>query len=374
MTAGYEIERIETVVVGGGQSGLAVGHHLARRGLPFVILDAHQRIGDAWRTRWDSLRLFTPAGYDGLPGMGFPAPRTSYPTKDEMADYLEAYATHFELPVRTGVRVDALARNGRTFLLAAGDRRYEADNVVVAMSSDAKPWTPPFAAQLDPRLVQLHSYDYRGPSQLHDGEVLIVGAGNSGADIAIEVVREHPTWLAGRDVGHIPFPINRATAAFVYPVVRFGFHQVLKARTPMGRKMRQALADGHGLPLVRVKPKDLVDAGVQRVPRVIGVSDGLPLLEDQRVLDVANVVWCTGFRPDFSWIDLPVFERDAEPVHTRGVVTHEPGLYFVGLEFLHAASSGQINGVSRDAAHVAKAIAARVRSGGTSREPERLRG
>jgi putative flavoprotein involved in K+ transport len=193
VTARYRIERIETIVVGAGQAGLAVGYHLARRGLPFVILDAHPRIGDAWRTRWDSLRLFTPAGYDGLPGMRFPAPRTHYPTKDEMADYLEAYASRFELPVRTGVRVDALARRDDRFLVAAGDLRFDADNVVVAMSSDLTPWTPPFASQLDARVVQLHSYDYRNPSQLQDGDVLIVGAGNSGADIAIEITKGHPT-------------------------------------------------------------------------------------------------------------------------------------------------------------------------------------
>jgi putative flavoprotein involved in K+ transport len=189
----YDIERIDTIVVGGGQSGLAVGYHLARRGLPFLILDAHHRIGDAWRTGWDSLRLFTPAGYDGLPGMPFPAPRTTYPTKDEMADYLEDYAKRFELPVRTGVRVDALARNGDGFVVAANDLRFQADNVVVAMSSELRPWTPEFAAHLDPRLTQLHSHDYRHPAQLQDGDVLIVGAGNSGADIAMEVVQGHTT-------------------------------------------------------------------------------------------------------------------------------------------------------------------------------------
>jgi putative flavoprotein involved in K+ transport len=356
----YAIDRFETIVVGGGQSGLAVGYHLARRGMPFVIVDAHHRIGDAWRSRWDSLVLFTPAGYDGLPGMRFPAPRTSYPTKDEMADYLEAYASRFELPVWTGVRIDALACVGGRFVLAAGDLRFEADNVVVAMSSDLRPWTPSFARQLDPRVVQLHAFDYRSPAQLQEGDVLIVGAGNSGADIAMEVVQEHTTLLSGRDVGHIPFPINRFTAGTGYPVFRFAFHRVLKANSRVARKMKGELAQGHGLPLVRVKPKHLAKAGVQRVPRTTGVRDGLPLLEDGRVLDVANVIWCTGFRPDLSWIDLPIFDPDGEPMHTRGIVGAEPGLYFVGLDFLYAASSGQINGVGRDASHVVDDIASRA--------------
>jgi len=361
----YQIERVDTIVVGGSQAGLAVGYHLARRGRSFVILDAHRRIGDAWRTRWDSLRLFTPAAYDALPGMPFPASRTYFPTKDEMADYLEDYARRFELPVRTGVRVDAVARNGHRFLVASDDLRFEADNVVVATSSYGTPRVPEFATELDPALVQVHSAAYRGPSQLQHGDVLIVGAGNSGADIAIEVARSHTTLLSGRDVGHLPFPFNRLTAALVFPVVRFVFHRVLRASTSVGAKKKEYLAAGHALPLARVKPKDLAAAGVERTPRTVGVKEGLPLLEDGRVVDVRNVIWCTGFRPDFSWIDLPCFGEDGEPAHCRGVVDDEPGLYFVGLHFLHSASSSQVNGIGRDARHVVDHIA-QVRSNGAA--------
>ena len=291
--------------------------------------------------------------------MRFPAPRTSYPTKDEMADYLETYAQHFELPVRTRVRVDALARSGDSFLVAAGNLRFEADNVVVAMSSEVKPWIPAFASELDPHIRQLHSHGYRDPSQLQSGDVLIVGAGNSGADISMEIAQGHTTLLSGRDVGHIPFPINRFTAGTGYHVVRFGFHHVMKADTKRGAEMKRYLADGHGLPLVRVKPKHLARAGVQRVPRTVGTKNGLPLLEDDRVLDVTNVIWCTGFRPDFAWIDLPLFDQPGEPTHRRGVVENQPGLYFIGLDFLYAASSGQINGVGRDAAYLVEHLAGR---------------
>jgi len=289
MNTRYAPERVDTLVIGGGQAGLAVGYHLARRGLPFVILDAHHRVGDSWRTRWDSMRLFTPASHDGLPGMRFRAPRTTYPTKDEMADHLEAYAARFRLPVRLGVSVDALAESGDGFVVAAGELRFEADNVVVATPSDLVPWSPPYAAELDPGLVQLHSFNYRNPAQLQEGPVVIVGAGNSGADIAIEVVKEHPTSLSGRHPGHIPFPLSRVTAGLLYPLVRFGFHRVLTVRTPMGRKLHAHL-DGHGKPLVRVKPSHLAAAGVDRVPRTVGVRDGLPLVEDGRVLEAANVI------------------------------------------------------------------------------------
>jgi putative flavoprotein involved in K+ transport len=354
-------ERIETVIIGGGQAGLSVGHHLARRGRPFVILDANQRVGDGWRRRWDSLRLFTPARYDGLAGLPFPAPPRSFPTKDQVADYLEAYAARFRLPVRTGVRVDRLTKADGGFLATAGDRSWEAANAVVAMASFQVPRVPAFAAELDPGVTQLHAGSYRNPSQLQDGGALVVGAGNSGAEIALEVAGRQATWLAGRESGHVPFRIDSAVARRILLPVLFRFvgHRVLTVDTPIGRRLRPRLL-AHGAPLVRVKPRDLAAAGVRRVPRVVGVRDGQPLLADQRVLEVANVIWCTGFGPDFSWIDLPVFGDDPrEPRHHRGVVAAQPGLYFVGLSFLYAMSSGFLPGVDRDAEHVVRALTAR---------------
>ena len=358
-----EPEHIETVVIGGGQAGLSVGYELMRRDRPFMILDANQRIGDAWRKRWDSLRLFTPARYDGLAGMPFPAPAHSFPTKDQVADYLEAYAAHFELPVRTGVRVDRLSRNGDRYMVAAGDRRFEADQVVVAMATFQVPRVPGFAPELDAGVIQLHSAQYRNPSQLQEGGVLVVGVGNSGAEIALEVAGGHPTWLAGKESGHVPFRIEGAPARFVFQPLLFRVigHRVLTVDTPIGRRMRPRLLS-HAAPLVRVKPKELAAAGIRRVPRVVGVRDGRPLLEDQQVPEVANVIWCTGFGPDFSWIDLPVL-GDSEPLHHRGIVANEPGLYFVGLFFLYAMSSGFLPGVGRDAGYIVEHITSRSPTG-----------
>jgi putative flavoprotein involved in K+ transport len=356
---GTGTERFATVIVGGGQAGLATGYQLKQRGIPFVILDAHERVGDAWRTRWDSLRVFTPARYSGLPGWRFPARGSSTPTKDEVADYLEAYAARFGLPVRTGVSVDRLARNGDGFVLTAGEDRYEADDVVIASGAHQIPRVPPYAKELDPSIVQLHSSDYRNPSQLRDGGVLIVGVGNSGADIGMEVVRDRPTWLSGTESGHLPFHIDGFFARNVLVrIVRFVGHHVLTIRTPMGRKVRRSF-EVKGGPLIRVKPKDLVDAGVQRVPRTVGVKDGRPVMEDGRVLDVSNVIWCTGFGRDFSWIELPVLRDDGEPAHERGLVSGEPGLSFVGMIFQYAATSDVLPGVGRDAGHVANHVAAR---------------
>src|SRR5215510_3947304 len=356
-------ERIQTVVIGAGQAGLSAGYHLSRLGLPFVILDANARIGDQWRRRWDSLRLCTTARFDGLPGMRFPAPPRSFPTKDDMADYLEAYAKRFALPVRSHVRVDRVSRAGRTYIVEADGRRYEADHVIVAMANYQVPRTPAFSSELGADIVQLHSFDYRNPAQLRDGPVLLVGAGNSGSEIAMELARGHQVFMSGRDTGHIPFRINNVFAQILLlPVLfRVVFHHVLTVRTPIGRKVRAQVL-GKGGPLIRVLPQDLAAAGVERVSRVAGVKDGRPVLADSRVLDVANVVWCTGFQPGFSWIDLPVFEESGAPRQEHGVAIDEPGLYFVGLHYLYAMSSAMIHGVSRDAGRVAGVIHRRVRA------------
>jgi putative flavoprotein involved in K+ transport len=352
-----EPERFETVVVGGGQAGLAVGYHLRRRERSFVILDASPRVGDVWRDRWDSLRLFTPARYCGLPGLGFPAAGWHYPTKDEVADYLETYATRFGLPVRTGVRVDGVTRPGDRFLVSAGERRFEADNVVVASGAYRHPRVPAFASELDPGILQLHSSGYRRPAQLPEGGVLVVGAGNSGAEIALEASRDHPVWLSGRHPGSEPTRAGSRLDRLFTPPFWFAINQVLSVGTPIGRRLRPRLLR-MGTPLARVRRRDLAAAGVQRVARTAGTRDGLPLLEDGRVLEVASVVWCTGFRPDFSWVHLPVFDADGEPRHDRGVVAAEPGLYFVGLFFLSSVASSLVGGVGRDAAAIADRIAA----------------
>ena len=349
-------ERFETVIVGGGQAGLATGYHLARLGRSFVVLDAGARVGDPWRGRWDSLRLYTPARYSGLPGWPFPGEPFHYPARDEVADYLEAYAARFELPVRPGVRVDRLSRQGDRFLVTAGDRRFEAANVVVAAGAYHHPRVPGFAAELDPAIRQLHSSAYRRPDQLRDGRVLVVGAGNSGAEIALELSASHPIWLSGRHPGNEPARAGSRFDRVATPAIWFAFSRVLSVDNPVGRRLRPKLLNA-AAPLARVRRRDLAAAGVERVPRTAGTRDGLPLLEDGRVLEVANVVWCTGFRHDFGWIDLPVFDDDGEPRHDRGVVADQPGLYFVGLFFLSSVTSALVGGVGRDAGHVAAKLA-----------------
>jgi putative flavoprotein involved in K+ transport len=358
MDAPAGVETVETIVIGGGQAGLSVGYYLKKRGRSFLILDANERIGGSWRTRtWDSLRLFTPARYDGLPAWPFPAPGWSFPTARETADYLEAYAARFELPIRSGMTVDRLSKDGDRYVVQCGEQRFEASSVVVATGFYGRPHVSDFASELDPRIVQMHSSEYRNLSQLRPGGVLLVGAGNSGADIGIEVSAHHRTWLSGPDKGEIPVRIGSAKYRLGMPLLWFAASHVLTLRTPIGRKARPHVL-AKGAPLIRVKSEDLLAAGVERVPKTIGVSEGLPALEDGRVLDVANVIWCTGFREDYSWIDLPVFGDDGEPMLERGV-SGEEGLYFLGRDFQYSFVSENVGGVKMDAKYVAKQIAAR---------------
>jgi putative flavoprotein involved in K+ transport len=322
-------------------------------------LDAHERVGDAWRKRWDSLRLFTPARFDALVGMPFPAPADSFPTRDQMADYLEAYAKRFQLPVQSGTRVESLSRADGRYLVKAGDREFEADQVVIAMANYQKPRVPELSSALSAEIVQLHSTDYKNPEQLREGPVLVAGIGNSGAEIALELLkRGRDVWLSGRPTGDAPVSMNTFWGRLfgVRLLLRVIFHRILTIRTPMGRKARPKILS-HGTPLIRTRAADLAAAGARSAARVTGAKAGKPELADGSVLDVANVIWCTGFHPGFSWIDLPIFDAGGAPLHEGGVVTNQPGLYFVGLNFLYSMSSSMIHGVGRDAARITTHLA-----------------
>lgn len=354
-------QHIETVIVGAGQAGLSVGYHLKKQGRPFIIVDGNDRIGDNWREQWDTLRLFTPARYDGLPGMRFPGDKWHFPQKDEVADFVEAYALAWDLPVRTSTRVDRLEeRPGGGYALAIGDDTITCDNVVVATGTFGRtPHVPDFAADLAPSILQMHSSEYRRPAQLQDGPVLVVGASHSGTDIAYELALTHPTILCGRDCGQIPGRHEGRVRRAVLPAMVFLARHVLTRRTPIGRKMMPEIRS-HGGPMLRVQRADLQERGVdRRLPRVSGVKGGLPVLDDGSVIDAANVIWCTGFQQVFDWIDLPIIGEDGWPKEYRGVVDSAPGLFFCGLAFQFAFSSMVFPGIGRDAEFVACRIADR---------------
>lgn len=351
--------QLETLVIGGSQAGLATGYYLQRRGLPFVIVDENERVGDAWRKRWDGLRLFTPTRYDGLPGMPFPGPSSVYPTKDETANYLEAYVREFSLPVRTAVRVDRLSVAADRFEASCSEGVLSAANVVVATGAYHHPRIPAFAADLNDAIYQIHSSDYRNRFQLREGAVLVVGAGNSGAEIAMELATHHRVWLSGPDTGEEPTRAGSFPDRLFTPIIWL-IATRLTVRTSLGRRLRDHFLDPpRGIPLGRVRRKDLIAAGIERVGKTTGIRDGYPLLEDGRVLELSNVIWCTGYQPDFSWIDLALPNRRGYPIQDRGVVESVPGLYFMGLLFQYSLSSALLGGVGRDAKHVVDHLASR---------------
>jgi putative flavoprotein involved in K+ transport len=340
----------DTIVIGGGQAGLTLGYYLTQQECEFTILDASERIGETWRNRWESLRLFTQAQYSGLPGFPFPAPDDYYPTKDEIADYLEAYAARFDLPVQLETRVETLTRSGNHYVLAADSQRFHANHVVVATGSFHHPHIPDFADELTPSITQFHSTEYRTPDQLPDGPVLVVGAGNSGAEIATELARSgQHTLLSGQSTGSISLRL------FNNSVFWWVFGTALTVDTWVGRKLIERSQD-YTDPLIRSSETALSHAEVTRVPRTDGVIDGQPRVADGRVLDIATVIWATGFRPEFDWIELstPIFEPDGSPIHHRGVVESVPGLYFLGLPDQSAVLSATLGGVCPDARYIAE--------------------
>jgi putative flavoprotein involved in K+ transport len=351
----------DTIVIGGGQAGLAVGYHLAKDGVDFVILDAGSRVGNSWRLRWDSLRLFTPARYSGLPGMDFPESPMHLPDKDQVGDYFERYAERFELPIRLNARVTSLAAVGKEFVLETSAGVFEAKNVVVATGPFQRPRVPALATQLRNDIHQLHSSAYQNPFELPAGEVLVVGAGNSGAQIALELSRVRNVTLAGRDIGRLPRRILGADVfRWLWPVF-----QRLNLDTWLGRRLRNRTRSGD--PLIGITPADFAEHGVRRVGRVTEVRDGLPWVAGEAV-DAKTVIWATGYAPDFTWIQLPVLGPNGAPRHARGVA-EVAGLYFLGLRFQYRQSSALIGGVDGDAQFVAADIARRCQTADQTASP-----
>jgi len=350
-------DRVPTVIIGAGQAGLATAYYLGLAGHRCVVVHQDERVGDQWRHRYDSLRLNTPARYDQLPGTDWPTAGWDFPTGAQMGDFLEAYAATYDMDVRHGVRVRRLEHVGGGCEVTTDDGVWEADSVVVATGGEHHPRIPDIARALDPGIRQLHSSSYRNPAQLLPGRVLVVGCGQSGADIALEAaLAGHETWISGKPPGQIPVDIESRKARLGLRVLHFVWNHVYTMRTPIGRRLRPEIRGG-GAPLVRVKLKDLAEAGVHHVEaRTTGAQDGLPELADGTVLDVTNVVWCTGFRQDFSFIHPSVLGDDGWPRDEGGVVPEMPGLYFMGLLFQRGFYSMLIGGAGRDARFIADRI------------------
>jgi putative flavoprotein involved in K+ transport len=358
-------EHVPTVIVGAGQAGLATAYHLGQQGHRCVVLDRHERIGDQWRERYDSLVLNTPAKRDALPGLRFPGPARAFPTADQLADYQEEYARTFDLRVDGGTDVRSVdQQDDGTWLVSTSRGTYAADNVVVATGGDAHPRMPEIRELLDPGIRQVHSRDYRNPDQLLPGPVLVVGLGQSGSDIALELAHAgREVTVSGTAPGEVPVEIGGVPGRIGFSVLWFLWNHVLTERTPPGRRAKEGIRSGRShAPLLRVKRRHLDAAGVRRLDaRTTAVVDGRPALADGTVLDVANVVWCTGYRQDFSFVHPSPVGDDGWPRDRGGVVLDLPGLYFMGLLFQRGFYSMLVGGAGRDARHVARHIAGRAR-------------
>jgi putative flavoprotein involved in K+ transport len=342
---------LDVVVIGGSQSGLAMAWHLQRQGLRFVVLEAGPELGHVWRSRWDSLKLFTPSQYDALPGMPFPAPDDTYPTKDPVADYLQAYAAAFDLPVRLNARVTRLTKTDDGFEVQTADNTFQARQVVVATGPFQVPFVPPMAAKLDPSVTQVHSADYRNPQALAEGPVLVVGGGNSGFQIAEELAATRtvdlsiatrypmlPQRLGGRDL--------------FWWLTRLGLLKVTVTSRPGRRMSRRDFVIG-------TNRRRLERAGVRFRPRLVDAEGRTVRFADHSLLeDVGVVVWATGYRPDYAWIQIPGVVREGQVVHRRGV-TEVPGLYFLGLSWQHTRGSALLGFVNDDATYLADRVASR---------------
>jgi putative flavoprotein involved in K+ transport len=345
---------LDAVVIGASQAGLAMAWHLAQQGLQFVVLEASSEIGHTWRSRWDSLTLFTPAQYDALPGMAFPAPADTYPAKDQVVGYLQAYAAAFDLPVRLNARVTDLARTQEGFEARTDSDALRARRVVVATGPFQVPFTPPAARGLDASVTQLHSAGYRNPQSLPPGPVLVVGGGNSGFQIAEELA------TAGRQVDlsiatkQPVLPQRLAGKDLFWWLTHLGLMRV-PTESRLGRRMSSRDF------IIGSSRRQLQKKGVRFRPRLTDAGGRSVRFADGSTLDADVVIWATGYRPDYSWIHIPGVAHDGQVTHRRGV-TQALGLYFLGLTWQHTRGSALLGFVNDDATDLASRIAAHRRA------------
>jgi len=342
-----DADRQEVIVIGGGQAGLALGHHLARQRRRFRILDAGDAPAGVWRSRWDSLRLFTPARYDALPGRAFPGDPGHYPTRDEVVEYLTGYARDFELPLELNSRVRAVRACERGYLVEADDRAYQADQVVIATGPFQTPRVPPIAQYLAADVHQLHSSEYRRPNDIADGPVLVVGGGNTGFQIAHELAATNAVHLA---IGSRQAPLpQRLFGRDVFTILTATGLMGKTVDSRLGRRLSGRDA------LIGSSPRAIRRVGVHVRPRATGAAGATITFADGSTLDARTVIWATGFGVDYSYVDAPVFSEDGAVIHTRGV-TAAPGLYFLGMPWQHTRGSALLGWVKDDAQHIANQI------------------
>lgn len=406
---------VPVLIVGGGQAGLSLSWLLKERGIAHLILEKN-RIGHSWRNeRWDSFCLVTPNRQCRLPGFDYQrdyggTDPHGFMLKEEIVAFLESYAARVQPPIREGVAVTGIApRKGGGFEVRADDGTYTADTVIVAISGYHTPIVPRPGAAMPADILQVQSLDYRNPQDLPEGEILVVGSGQSGCQIAEDLhlagrkvhlavgdAPRAPRRYRGRDstdwleaMGHYDMPIDDHPSSEKvrqnenhYLTGRDGGREIDLRRFALeGMKLYGMLAGIDGR-TVRFQPdltrhldsadatfvriRNTIDAYIERVGieapveppyAPVWAPEAEPCELDLAASNVSTVIWCTGFRMDFSFIDVPVFDGRGYPAHDRGISAHA-GLYFIGLPWLHTWGSGRFAAVARDAAHIVDHLAA----------------
>jgi putative flavoprotein involved in K+ transport len=350
---------IQVAIIGAGQAGLATAYHLKRLGVQATLIDAHARVGDVWRQRWDSLRLFSPAKYSSLPGWPFPFPPYHLPSKDETADYLEEYARRFGLVTKLGTQIRSLSHDGEHFILETDAEQILAKVVVVATGTFHTPKLPPFAAELQSSIRQLHVADYRNPDDLQAGDALVVGTGASGSQIAAELAKSgRKVYLSGPETPNMP---RKKWGKDIYWWLYTTGAMNMRKDSWLGRRYLKKTGGGDAL-IGRSLAEITKEAGLHRLGMMQGQENGWPKFDDGSTLpDIRNILWATGYQNDYSWIHLPILDQNGEIQQKRGECSTVPGLYFMGLKFMFRADSSNLGGVKRDAEYLAGVILGLVR-------------
>jgi putative flavoprotein involved in K+ transport len=344
----------DVIVIGAGQAGLSMGYYLKKSTLSFLILDNNERIGDVWRKRYDSLVLFTPRSYSSLHGLALEGDTEGFPTKNEIGDYLERYAITFELPIQLKEEVQHITKQDGLFLIITQQSTLQAKNVVVANGPFNNPSIPLFAKEFSKEVVQLHSSQYKNPSQLNQGSVLVVGGGNSGSQIAVELSQSHNTYLSvGQNIRFLPLTFMNKSIFWWFD--KMG---ILKANSTsfLGKRIQK-----QGDPIFGYELQEKIKHNkVKLKGRTVGVQNNKATFDDHSSLEINNIIWSTGFLPDYSWLNLPnLIEPTGEVIHKRGI-TNIDGLYFLGLPWQHRRGSALLLGVGDDAKYLYQRILRKV--------------
>lgn len=342
-------ENVDVVVIGAGQAGLAAGYYLKQTNLSFVLLDSSARIGNSWRSRYDSLVLFNPRSFCALPDLNLTGDPNGSPTKDEFADYLESYAAHFSLPVRLQTCVKKIKKLADKFQVTTAEGKWIAGKVIVATGPFQKPVIPKIRYELPKDVLQLHSSEYKRPSQLQEGPVLVVGGGNSGSQLAVELADKREVIIStGHRMFFLPQMIGGRSFVWWLEALRF-------SNVSVNSKLAKYIQIAE--PVIGFQLKKLIKTGhVLLKKRTMGFDGKHAIFQDGTSVAVNNVIWATGYTQDYSWIDIQkAVNQRSEPIHQKGI-SQAAGLYFLGLPWLSAMNSSQINGISKDAKRIVKYI------------------